>query len=378
MQITLKTVSIRELADGYSDKGIDGVTGYGGKLDIRPPYQREFVYRDEKRDRVIETVLKGFPLNVMYWAKADYSSVPTDASRNVPEFEVLDGQQRTISICQYIKGLFSVGRMFFHNQPRDIQEKILNYELTIYVCEGEESEKLDWFRIINIAGEPLTPQELRNAAYRGPWVLDAKRYFSRQGYGAYEDALKYTRANTRRQEVLETAIKWAKEEGQTIEDYMGARQDKDNAADLWQAWCNVISWVKRIFPDYHGDMKAVDWGRLYRLYHTESWDAAALSAEIKKLRADPDVTNKAGIYEYVLSRDPRHLHLRDFDLAVKRAVYDQQGGKCAWRKCAKPGHVFAFEEMHADHITPWSRGGSTLPSNCQLLCADCNRRKSDV
>ena len=168
MEIELKEITVRELADGYEDNAENGVKGFGGKLDIRPPYQREFIYKDKQRDAVIDTLTRDFPLNVMYWAVRDDG-----------DFEVIDGQQRTISVCQYVEGDFAFNNKYFHNLQDDEKKQILDYKLMVYLCSGTDSEKLEWFKIINIAGEKLTDQELRNAVYSGSWVSDAKRYFSK-------------------------------------------------------------------------------------------------------------------------------------------------------------------------------------------------------
>ena len=197
MEIELKTVTIRELSKDYADNADEGVVGYGGKLDIRPPYQREFIYNEAQRGAVIDTITQNFPLNVMYWAV-----------RKNGNFEVIDGQQRTISICQYIVGYFSYKEKYFHNLEDDEQNKILDYELMIYQCSGTDSEKLKWFETINIAGLKLKPQELRNAIYHGSWVSDAKRYFSKRNCPAYEIAKDYVSVEYNRQECLEKTIKW--------------------------------------------------------------------------------------------------------------------------------------------------------------------------
>ncbi|MBL7975568.1 MAG: DUF262 domain-containing protein, partial [Candidatus Kapabacteria bacterium] len=197
MKIELRTITVKELAEGYKDNAEQGVIGYGGKLDIRPPYQREFIYKDKQRDAVINTITKGFPLNVMYWAV-----------RQDGNFEVIDGQQRTISICQYMQGDFSFNGLYYHNLPDDKQEQLNNYELMVYVCSGTDSEKLEWFRTINIAGEKLTDQELRNAVYAGSWLSSAKRYFSKTGCAAYQIGHDYLNGSAIRQEYLETAIDW--------------------------------------------------------------------------------------------------------------------------------------------------------------------------
>ena len=208
MKIELLDLTVRELVEDYEDDGEDGVTGYGGKLDIRPPFQREFIYKDKERNAVIDSILKGFPLNVMYWS-----------DRENGEFEIIDGQQRTISVAQYVDGDFSIEGKYFHNLPSDKQELILDYKLMVYVCTGTDSEKLEWFKTINIAGKELTNQELRNAVYAGTWLSDAKRYFSRNGCAAYQIGNDYVKGRPNRQEYLETAIKWIS--GDSIEDYMG-------------------------------------------------------------------------------------------------------------------------------------------------------------
>ena len=254
MKIDLNEITVRDLVEDYHDDGEGGVRGYGGKLDIRPPFQREFVYKDKQRDAVIETINKDFPLNVMYWA------VRQDGT-----YEVIDGQQRTISAAQYVEGDYSLDGRYFHNLQDDEQELILNYALQVYICEGNASEKLDWFRIINIAGEKLTNQELRNAVYAGPWVSDAKRHFSRKGAAcpAYAIGSRYVNGRADRQEYLETTIQWIKDEGQTVEEYMAAHQHDKTATALWSHFQSVINRVEAVFPNYRKPMKGVDWGGLY-------------------------------------------------------------------------------------------------------------------
>ncbi len=226
MKIELKEISVRELTNGFEDNEESGVLGYGGKLDIRPPYQREFIYKDKQRDAVIDTILKGYPLNVMYWAVRDDGT-----------YEVIDGQQRTISICQFVNGDFSYMFRGFHNLEEDEKEKILNYKLMVYLCKGTDSEKLEWFKTINIAGEKLTDQELRNAVYSGSWVTDAKKYFSKNGCVAYRIGSDYLDGSPLRQDYFETAIKWISKEN--IEVYMSNHQHDPNALALWQYFQSV-------------------------------------------------------------------------------------------------------------------------------------------
>ncbi len=360
MKIELKEITIAEVVEDYKDSQEEGVTGFGGRLDIRPKYQREFVYKDKQRDAVIETVRKNFPLNVMYWVKNSDDS-----------YEVLDGQQRTISICEYVKGDFSLEFQYFHNLTADEQEQILNYKLMVYFCEGTDKEKLDWFKTINIAGEKLTDQELRNAIYTGTWLSDAKRYFSKSGCAAYGLASDYLNGSPIRQDYLEAAIYWIAH-GQ-IEGYMASHQHDPNANELWLYFQSVISWVKVTFPNYRKEMKGLDWGFLYNEFKDKPQDSKKLEDEIAVLMQDEDVTAKKGIYNYVLTRNEKHLNIRGFTDKQKREVYEKQKGICP--KCDKDKH-YELSEMEADHIKPWHEGGKTESANCQMLCKMHNRIKS--
>ena len=361
MKIELNKIPIHKVIAGYKDSAEEGVVAYGGKLDIRPKYQREFVYTGKQRDAVLETVKNGFPLNVMYWVKTDQGN-----------FEVMDGQQRTISIGQYVNGDFSLGDRFFHNLTKEEQDKILNYELMIYFCEGTDKERLDWFRIINIAGEKLTDQELRNAVYTGSWLSDAKLKFSKTHCAAYllaNDGGSLVNGSPIRQEYLETALSWINDG--KIEDYMAKHQHNKNAEELWQYFQEVIAWVHKTFTKYRKEMKGVEWGRLYNKYKDVAYDAKEIEGKTLKLIDDDEVQSLKGIYEYILTDEEKHLNLRQFDDKTKRKVFEKQKGKCVW--CKK---TFEFEGMEADHITPWHEGGKTTAQNCQMLCKDDNRKKS--
>lgn len=369
MQIELHEIKIRDIVEGYEDNEECGVVGYGGRLNIRPAYQREFVYKEKQRNAVIETVMRGFPLNVMYWAE--------DESRE-GGFELLDGQQRTISICQYVKGDFSINSRAFHNLTNTEREQILDYPLMIYVCRGNDREKLDWFKIINIAGVQLKEQELRNAVYTGEWLSDAKRYFSKNGCVAYSVGNKYLNGEVNRQDYLETALSWiSARDGMSIEDYMSVHQHDTHATPLWQYFQSVISWTKTVFPTYRREMKGLPWGLLYNKYAADDLDPARLEREIARLMQDDDVTKRSGIYEYLLSGNEKYLNIRAFTENEKRKVYERQSGICP--HCAAEGRAnahYAIEDMEADHITPWCEGGRTEISNCQMLCKEHNRRKS--
>ncbi len=361
MKIALRNVKVSDLVADYADMGEEGVRGFGGRLDIRPAFQREFVYKDAQRNAVIATVLRDFPLNTMYWAVAG------------DDYELMDGQQRTISICQYVAGDYSVdvdgSPKFFFNLTAERQQQILDYDLSVYVCDGSDGEKLDWFKTINIAGEKLTDQELRNAIYTGPWLSDAKRWFSKTGAPAAAIGDKYVNGSPIRQDFLEKALGWISHG--KIETYMSIHQHDADAQELWQYYQAVIGWVQRIFPEYRKFMKGLDWGAFYNAHKDDKLNAATLEQRIKELLEDEEVTNQRGIYAYLLTGNDKTLNLRAFDEKTKVTVYEKQKGIC--RVCHKH---FPIEEMEADHIIPWSKGGKTVAENCQMLCRMDNRTKS--
>ena len=295
----------------------------------------------------------------MYWAV-----------REDGNFEVIDGQQRTISLCQYVNGDFSFMFRGFDNLQNDEQEKILNYKLMVYVCSGTDSEKLEWFKTINIAGEKLTEQELRNAVYSGSWVSDAKRHFSKTGCPAFRIGSDYINGSPIRQEYFETAIDWIS--NGNIEVYMSNHQHDPNASALWRYFQDVITWVEATFTTKRSKfMKGVNWGKLYNKYKDVVYDTKAIEEETVRLILDDDVTKKSGIYPYILTRDEKYVSIRSFTDPTKHKIYEQQKGICV--KCTEH---FSLNDMEADHITPWSLGGKTTEENCQMLCKNCNRTKS--
>jgi hypothetical protein len=361
MKIELHEITVREVAEKYVDNAEEGVVGYNGKLNIRPKYQREFVYDEKKRNAVMDTIRKNFPLNVMYWVKNEDGT-----------FEVLDGQQRTISFCQYVISDFSIDNRAFHNLTNTEKEQILNYKLMVYFCEGNDKEKLDWFKIINIAGEKLTEQELRNAVYTGTWLTNAKSIFSKSNCAAYLLSKDYVNGSPIRQEILETALSWV--ENGEIEKYMSIHQHDPNANELWMYFRNVIEWVKLTFTTYRREMKGVEWGGVYDEFKDKMFDTEMLEQEIQTFMIDDDVTTKKGIYPYVLTRNEKYLNIRAFTQNQKREAYERQKGLCPGQYCGSKH--FEFDEMESDHITPWHLGGKTIAENCQMLCKECNRRKS--
>ncbi len=364
MEIELNRITVREVIEGYKDNAEEGVVAYSGKLDVRPKYQREFVYNDKQRKEVIKSIKKNFPLNVMYWLK------------NKDGFEMLDGQQRTISIGQYVNGDFSLkdGNLdkYFHNLTDEEQNQILNYELMIYFCEGTDKERLDWFKIINIAGEKLTDQELRNAVYTGPWLSDAKLKFSKSNCAAYllaKDGGLLIKGKPIRQEYLETAISWIN--NGNVAEYMAKHQNDKNSDELWHYFQKVIAWVRENFTIYRNEMSTVNWGNLYNQFNKEKYNSDKIEVKVAELMQDEDVTKKAGIYPYIFTGEEKYLSIRAFSDNMKREAYEKQKGVCV--KC---GEKFDITEMEADHITPWHEGGKTIAENCQMLCKKDNRTKA--
>lgn len=365
MEYELKFVKVAEVAAGFRDDAEKGCRGLGGRLNIRPAYQREFIYTGKRRDAVIESVMKDLPIGVMYWVKTDEG------------FDLLDGQQRTISICQYVNGKFSLNYRAFKNLTQAERDQILNYRLWVCECHGNDRETLEWFKILNTPSTPLNDQELRNAIYTGKWLEDAKKFFSRANCAVVQQSYnKYLDGSAVRQDFLETALKWiCARDKIDVEEYMASHQHDANAAQIWSYFQSVMTWVKATFPEYRKIMKGLNWGIFYNKYGADKapYDAEALEQKIVAILEDEDVTSSRGIYEYLFDGNERHLSIRKFSDKIKRAAYERQN-----RCCKKCGQHFPLDKMHADHITPWSKGGRTVAENCQVLCENCNRAKSDV
>lgn len=373
MKINLNSIKVKDIFKGFKDNGEDGVFAYDEKLAIRPPYQREFVYNLKQQESVLHSILNGFPLNTMYWVKTGENS-----------FEVLDGQQRTLSVMQFLSHKLQItinGKTYYNDSlPDDMYNRLLEYEFMVYICEGTESEKLAWFEVVNVGGEKLTEQELRNSVYTGPWLSDAKRYFSKSNCAAKGLSDKYIKADTLRQELLEKALKGICEYQQlkNITDYMAEHKSDTDADELWQYFQDVINWVMKIFAKYYSDMKGLDWCHLYNKFGKNTYNSTTINNEVKRLREDKEVQKNSGIYEFLLSKDTdpfafKLLSLREFDDEDKNVVYEKQNHKCAICK-----QDFEFNEMAGDHIKPWSKGGKTVIENLQMLCRDCNSKKSDM
>ena len=341
MEIKLHEIAISEIIDGYTNNDEEGVVGFGGNLNIRPPYQREFIYGDKDRNAVIKSILANYPLNVMYWVH----------SQDLRHLEVLDGQQRLISICEYCAGNFSIPYQiregmkphYFHSLPKNVQDQILDYKLMVYYCNGKPIEQIEWFETINIVGAKLTKQELRNAVYAGSWTADAKLYFSKTNCPARSIGSKYLSGSPIRQEYLETAISWISQN--KIEEYMDEHKNDPDAEALWEYFESVIEWIQSVFPKYRNPMKGINWGDLYSNYKDKKLDPDKLESQIKVLMLDDDVENKKGIYHFVLSGDESKLGIRLFSEVMRIETYEKQDGFCV--KCKESKDL---KDMEAHHM----------------------------
>ncbi|PZO72498.1 MAG: HNH endonuclease [Mesorhizobium amorphae] len=391
MRTTLRTdITVRQITAGFEFDVADGKGLYGlaGRLVIQPEYQRNYIYGDGKRDvAVVESVLKGYPLGVIYFNRTGIGEDGQD------RLEVLDGQQRITSLGRFVTGQFAIGenegvpRIFPSLHPEE-RETILNAELLVYVCEGTSREIRDWFRTINIAGVPLNDQELLNAVYSGPFVTDARRRLSNGGDARVAKRSAFVRGNVRRQDHLETALRWAGEGA--IEFYMSAHRHDPDAAALERHFDNVIEWADTTFPEIEKHMCGLDWDRLWREHGDRDLDVDALRTRVGELLFDPSVRDRAGVYEYVLGgeSDPRLIDVRFFSEHVKRDVYGRQTDAaeergvsncplCAASGNANAARIWKREEMEADHVAAWSRGGASDAANCEMLCRTHNRAKGN-
>ncbi len=408
MSINLTQIKLRDLFDGYVNSDEDGVVGYHGRLDIRPKYQREFIYSDKEQVAVVDTVKKGFPLNTIYWAVARDENGQKILKNGEETYELMDGQQRTISICEFLANHIVVNFQKFFNIQKstpDIAEKILDYELQVYICDGSVSDKLAWFRTINIAGKQLTEQELLNAQYVGEWLTKAKYWFSRTNCSAQETivvkghkAADYMNGSPIRQDYLATVLKWIADykglpertaEGDA---YMAEHQGDPDAGDIKSYYMGVIDWIGGKFKAYRKEMKGLPWGIYYNKYQRGEYkgqfiekSADEIETEIARLIEDDEIDgNIKGIYEYIIDGEEKHLSLRAFDRKTAAKIYEKQKYTCPYCEKKIGGHTYPegkhsyeLKDMEADHIVPWSKGGKTEESNCQMLCKWHNGHKSD-
>jgi 5-methylcytosine-specific restriction endonuclease McrA len=392
MQTTLRTdITIQQICEGfvYNEYEGKGLFGLSGKLTIQPEYQRHYIYNDGKKDvAVIQSILKGYPLGLIYFNKVSED-----------KFEVLDGQQRITSIGRYVTGKFAVqdqNRMeqYFHGISKDQQELILNTKLLIYECEGTEPEIKEWFKTINIAGIPLNNQEILNAVYSGPFVSLAKAEFSNSQNGNVIKWRAYIDGDVKRQDFLATALNWlcrGYEDVKNIERYMSSHRHDNNIEELKTYFDKVINWISTTFTDVEKEMRGLEWGRLYEQYSVNTYDPNEVSRLVQGLYEDPFVKNRKGIFEYVLGGcvDSKLLDIRLFDDQTKRQVYNQQTEQariqgvsncplCAVGNNINKSKIWKLDEMEADHVSAWSKGGATNAENCEMLCKTHNRAKGNI
>lgn len=386
MKTTLRTdITIAQICEGfvYNELEGKGLYGLGGRLTIQPEYQRNYIYADGKKDvAVIESILSGYPLGLIYFNKTGEDT-----------YEILDGQQRVTSFGRFVTDKFAIKdsnemQQYFSGLSQDLQNKILNTLLTIYICEGEEGEIKDWFKTINIAGVPLNEQELRNAIYSGPFVTAAKAEFSNSQNANIQKWSAYISGSVNRQDFLKTALDWVSENN--AENYMSIHRQDDNISELKTHFSSVIDWISSVFTDVEPEMRGLDWGRLYREYHSQPYNPRAVSEKVHELYADPYIRNHKGIFEYILGGciDKNLLDIRVFDDVVKKRVYERQTAEakaegksncplCALGHEANREKIYQLSEMDADHVSAWSRGGATSEANCQMLCRTHNRAKGN-
>lgn len=385
MQTILRTdITVRDICDGFVYNKLEGkgLFGLSGKLTIQPEYQRNYIYADGKRDvAVINSMLKDYPLGLIYFVKK------TDGA-----FEVLDGQQRITSFGRFVTNKFAVKvdgmEQYFESLAPELQTRILDTKLTIYECEGEEPEIKSWFRTINIAGVPLTNQELNNAIYSGQFVTLAKEEFSNSQNANIQKWSAYVSGSADRQEFLERALEWVSKG--KIEDYMALHRKDDNIKELKTYFTSVIDWVSTVFKDVESEMRGLEWGRLYETYRKQPYSPQIVSQQVKELYGDSYIKNRKGVFEYILggSTDSKLLDVRVFDEATKKSVFGKQKTEaekkgisncplCAVGNNANKNKIWAIAEMDADHVSAWSKGGATDIKNCEMLCKTHNRSKGN-
>ncbi len=386
MKTTLRIdITVKDICNGfvYNELEGKGLFGLSGQLTIQPEYQRNYIYADGKRDvAVIESILKGYPLGLIYFNKVSDN-----------KFEVLDGQQRITSFGRFVTGKFAIKdengmHQYFDGIASNKQELILNTKLLIYECEGTESEIKEWFRTINIAGIPLNNQELMNAVYSGQFVTLCKEEFSNSLNANIQKWSAYISGSANRQDFLERALDWVSKGN--IGDYMSRHRFYTNITELKNYFNSVIDWVSTVFIDVENEMRGLEWGRLYELYHNQPYNPQKISEEINSLYADPYLKNRKGIFEYLLggSTDTKLLDIRVFDEATKKAVYAKQKNEaelngisncplCAIGHDANKTKIWTLTDMEADHVSAWSKGGVTDIKNCQMLCKSHNRAKGN-
>lgn len=388
MKTELRIYTVEQICDGFEYNELEGKGLYGlaGQLTIQPEYQRNYIYADGKKDvAVIESVLKGYPLGLIYFNKVDGERL-----------EVLDGQQRITSLGRYLKNKFAVKinglEKNFVGLDEGLKQKILKTKLLVYVCEGEgehaEEEIKEWFKTINIAGIPLNRQEELNAIYSGEFVSLCKAEFSNSQNSNIQKWESYVKGPANRQQFLTTALEWVSKGN--VDSYMSAHRRDNNINEIKNYFNTVINWIDSKFDDVYDEMQGLNWGELYERFHSKAYNHKELSAKVSELMEDDFVTDHKGIFEYVLGgcEDKKLLNVRVFDKTTKRRVYEKQTKKakekeesncplCAKEHNANSKRIYSIDEMDADHVTAWSKGGGTTEKNCQMLCKTHNRSKGN-
>lgn len=386
MITSLRTdITIKEIVEGFEYNELEGkgLFGLSGKLTIQPEYQRNYIYADGKKDvAVIESILKSYPIGVLYFNKVDSD-----------KYEVLDGQQRITSIGRFIKGKFAVKDASDHEQyysgmSEEQRKLILDKELLIYICEGEEQEMMKWFETINITGVPLKIQEIRNAVYHGSFVTKAKEVFSNSQDANVQKWGTYIAGDIKRQDFLETALDWVSDG--KVDAYMSKHRNDNNIEELKNHFDTVIDWASNTFTDVHNEMRGLEWNRLYKEYGSNSYDFDNIASKVRELYTSYEVRRKKGIFEYILGdmKDPSLLEIRIFEPSMIKTAYAQQTAKaeengmsncpiCASGDNNNKDRIYKLSEMDADHVTAWSNGGATDISNCEMLCITHNRAKGN-
>lgn len=386
MNTTLRIdITVEDLCKGfvYNEYEGKGLFGLSGKLTIQPEYQRNYIYADGKKDvAVIDSLLKKYPLGLIYFTKVGED-----------KYEVLDGQQRITSFGRFITGKFAIKdengmERYFSGLADDKKKTILETPLTIYICEGTESEIKEWFKTINIAGVPLNEQELSNAIHSGPFVTKAKEEFSNSQNANIQKWSAYISGNVLRQDYLRTALDWVSHGH--IDAYMSMHRYDDNITELKTYFNSVINWISSVFIDVDSKMCGLKWGDLYERYHSTPYDPQAVSDKVCELLEDTYVSDKKGIWEYVLGGCEHNalLNVRVFDEATKKTVYARQTSDaqakgisncplCALGSDSNNKRIWKQNEMDADHVAAWSKGGATDINNCQMLCKTHNRAKGN-
>ena len=388
MITTLKTeITVKGICEGfvYNELEGKGLFGLSGKLTIQPEYQRNYIYASDGGKRevaVIDSILKGYPIGLIYFNRVSENNL-----------EVLDGQQRITSVGRFVTDKFAIKdengmEQYFNGMAKDKKDKILETKLLIYECEGTESQIKEWFKTINIAGVPLVPQELLNAIYSGPFVTLGKEEFSNSQNANIQKWSAYIKGSANRQAFFEQALDWVSKGN--IDDYMSAHRNDKNINELKKYFNSVIDWISSVFTDVESEMCGLEWGRLYETYHKKAYNPKRVSEEVQKLYGDPYIKNRKGIFEFILggSSDTKLLEVRVFDEATKKSVYAAQTAKaekkkesncplCALGHDANKEKIWSLNDMDADHVTAWSKGGKTVSKNCQMLCKTHNRAKGN-